>query len=92
MIPITEIHPMLVHFPIVFWISAEVIAVITLSIFGLHAVLRLLAFWRHYSLAGIRGWLAEVPGLVGIGGMRVTAYLGGVLVYHLGVNVAAVVH
>ena len=154
MISITEVHPMLVHFPIVLWISAEVIAVvvllrggdlsarqqwsltacycllagtafgllaalfgdialdhalaagfaagplemhetlavITLSIFALHAILRLLSFWRHYPLAGIRGWLAEVPGLVGIAGMLVTAYLGGELVYHLGVNVAAVVH
>jgi uncharacterized membrane protein len=154
MIPITEIHPMLVHFPIVLWISAEAIAVvvllrggdlsarqqwpavalysllagtvfafiaalfgdialdqavaagfaagpleihetvavITLCIFVLHAALRLLAIWRRYSLAGIRGWLAELPGLVGIGGLLVTAYLGGELVYHMGVNVAAVVH
>jgi uncharacterized membrane protein len=154
MIPITEIHPMLVHFPIVLWISAETIAVvvllrggdlsarqqwpvvalysllagtafafiaalfgdialdhavaagfaagpmeihetvavITLSIFALHAALRLLAIWRRYPLVGIRGWLAELPGLVGICGLLVTAYLGGELVYHMGVNVAAVVH
>jgi uncharacterized membrane protein len=154
MIPITEIHPMLVHFPIVLWISAETIAVvillrdgdlsarqqwptvafysllagtafafiaalfgdialdqavaagfaagpmeihetvavITLSIFALHAVLRILAIWRRYPLTGIRGWLSEVPGLVGIAGLLVTAYLGGELVYHMGVNVAAAVH
>ena len=30
MIPITEIHPMVVHFPIVLWISAEAIAVVVL--------------------------------------------------------------
>ena len=30
MIPIAEIHPMLVHFPIVLWISAETIAVVVL--------------------------------------------------------------
>ena len=30
MIPITEIHPMLVHFPIVLWISSEFIAVCVL--------------------------------------------------------------
>jgi len=30
MIPITEIHPMLVHFPIVLWLSAETIAVVVL--------------------------------------------------------------
>jgi uncharacterized membrane protein len=153
MITITEIHPMLVHFPIVFWISAEAIAVIilgrggdvsarthgsltafyallagtlfgvlaaffgdialdhavaagfpigpletheafaitTLSIFGLHTILRLLAIWRRFSLTGIRGWLAEVPGLAGIVLLIITAYLGGELVYHYGVNVAAAI-
>jgi uncharacterized membrane protein len=153
MLPITEIHPMLVHFPIVLWISAEAIAVvvllrggdlsarqqwpttafycllagtafaalaaifgdialdhavaagfaagpleihetvavITLSVFALHTALRLLAIWKRYALTGIRGWLTELPGLVGIGGLLATAYLGGELVYHMGVNVAAVV-
>jgi uncharacterized membrane protein len=153
MIPITEIHPMLVHFPIVFWISAETIAVIvllrggdlsvrqrwpavalysllagtafacvaalfgdialdnavaagftpgpmetheaaavtTLIIFGLHTALRILAIWRKYPLAGVRGWLAEMPGLVGIAGLMTTAYLGGQLVYHMGVNVEAMI-
>lgn len=154
MFPITEIHPMLVHFPIVLWISAEAIAVtvligggnltarqqwpttafysllagtvfaalaaffgdialdyavaagfaagpmeihetvavITLSVFALHTALRLLAIRRRYPLTGIRGWLAELPGLAGIGGLMATAYLGGQLVYHMGVNVEAVVH
>jgi uncharacterized membrane protein len=154
MIPIYEIHPMLVHFPIVFWTVGEVIAIIillrggdlssrshwslnafyallagtvlaalaaifgdmaldhavasgfpaapmetheifaitTLSIFSVHTILRLMAIWRGYALSGIRGWIAELPGLIGIGFLIVTAYLGGELVYHLGVNVAAVVH
>ena len=154
MISITEIHPMLVHFPIVFWLSAETIAVIvllrggdlsarnqwplmalygllaglvfailaalfgdialdqavaagfspgpmethetaaiaTIIILGLHTALRLLAVWRRYPLKGIRGFLAELPGLIGIGSLLVTAYLGGELVYHLGVNVASGVH
>jgi uncharacterized membrane protein len=52
----------------------------------------MLAIWRRYSLTGIRGWIAELPGFVGIVGLLVTAYLGGELVYHMGVNVAAVVH
>ena len=64
---------------------------ITLSIFTVHTLLRMLAIWRRYPLAGVRGWLAELPGLVGISGLLVTAYLGGELVYHMGVNVAAVV-
>jgi uncharacterized membrane protein len=154
MISITEIHPMLVHFPIVFWIAAETIAVTvllrggdvsarqqwplaalyclmaglafailaalfgdialdhalaagfapnpleahetfavaTMIIFGGHTVLRLLAVWRRYPLKGIRGLLSELPGLIGLGSLIVTAYLGGNLVYHLGVNVAPMVH
>jgi uncharacterized membrane protein len=154
MIPVTEVHPMLVHFPIVLWISAEIIAVwvllrdgdlssrqpwptvafysllagtafavlaaffgdialdhalaagfppeplefhetvaiITIVIFGLHAALRLFAIYRGYPLSGRRGWLAEIPGLVGVVGLLTTAYLGGELVYHLGVNVATKLH
>lgn len=154
MIPITEIHPMLVHFPIVLWICAETIAVVvllrggdmssrtrwptvalysllagiafallaatfgdialdhaveagfsaaplelhetaavaTIGLFVFHAILRVLAMWRHYPLTGRRGWLVEIPGLAGIAGLIFTAYLGGDLVYHLGVNVMAVAH
>jgi uncharacterized membrane protein len=154
MIQIFEIHPMLVHFPIVFWMSAETIAVIvlvrggdlstrgqwsttafhaliagtlfaalaalfgdialdhaaaagfptapmeiheafavaTLSVFVLHSILRILAIRRHYALTGILGWIAELPGLIGIVLLVITAYLGGHLVYHLGVNAAAAVH
>jgi uncharacterized membrane protein len=154
MFTIAEIHPMLVHFPIVFWISAEAIAVVvllrggdlsarqqwpltalycllagtacailaavfgdmasdqalaagfaagpiethetfavaTIVVFGLHTALRLWAVWRRYSLAGPRGWVAELPGALGIAGLLTTAYLGGELVYRLGVNVTTAVH
>ena len=150
MISINEIHPMLVHFPIVLWISAEVIvisvllrkgdpaarehwpltafysllagtvfaglaalfgdtamenavaagfnpapmeahetfAVLTLILFALHLLGRLAAIWRRTPLTGWRGWLAEVPGFAGLILMFITAFLGGGLVYHLGVNVA----
>ncbi len=152
MIPVTEIHPMLVHFPIVLWICAEAIAVIilisggdlsarnhwpltafyallagtasgilaaffgdtakdhaiaagfpahpiviheifaitTIVVFGLHLVSRLLSIWRRYTLTGKRGWIAEIPGLIGIVLLITTAYFGGELVYRLGVNVAVV--
>ena len=153
MIPIFEIHPMLVHFPIVLWLCAEAIAVTvllsggdlgarqhwpltafyallagtlfaalaaffgdialdhavaagfqaapletheafavsTLVIFSLHSFLRLLAVWRRYVLTGIRGWMAELPGLVGIA--RKGPYRNfKSLVYNLGVNVAAAAH
>jgi len=154
MLSIAEIHPMLVHFPIVMWILAESIcvavllrggntsartqwpmtafyalaagvvfaslaavfgdialdkavtagfdaapierhetlALATLGIFSLHALLRFLAIRRRYALSAFRGWLAELPGLLGIFLLIYTAYLGGHLVYHLGVNVAAVAH
>ena len=61
MIPMTEIHPMRVHFPIVLWIRAEVIAVITLSVFALHTALRTLAIRLRYPLTGIRGWCRLRP-------------------------------
>jgi uncharacterized membrane protein len=154
MLRITEIHPMLVHFPIVLWISAEVItvsvlvrkgnlsargqwplaafyallagtlfavlaaifgdialdhavasgfpappmetheafALTTLGLFGLQLILRFLAIWRKYPLIGGRGWLAELPGLIGLVFLIATAYLGGELVYGLGVNVAPMIH
>jgi len=154
MISITEIHPMLIHFPIVLWMGAEVIAVIillrggnlsarqhwsltafyallggtvfaalaaffgdialdhavaagfqaspmeihetfaiiTLCLFALHSILRFFAILREYALSGMRGWLAELPGLAGMILLVITAYLGGELVYRLGVNVAAAAH
>ena len=153
MLPITEIHPILVHFPIVFLLSAEGIAIVllargvdmgarqhwpltatymllagtafaalaaffgdialdhaiaagfpaapletheafaltTLTLFILHSIMRVVALLRRYTLTGLRGWMAELPGLIGIVSLLYTAYLGGHLVYDLGVNVATVV-
>jgi uncharacterized membrane protein len=68
----------------------ETFAITTLSIFILHTILRLLAIWRRYALTGLRGWLAELPGLIGILLLIFTAYFGGELVYHFGVNVAGI--
>lgn len=152
MIPITQIHPMLVHFPIAFLLTAESIAVIlllhgqdmsarqhgpltafyllltgtafaglaavfgdialdhavaagfaqgpierheffaiaTLCLFILHTVLRLLTILRRYPLKGLRGWIAELPGIIGVFTLIYTGYLGGHLVYELGVNVLTV--
>jgi len=74
-------HPLEIH---------QTFALTTLSIFGLHTILRLLAIWRRYALTGLRGWLAELLGLIGIVLLMFTAYFGGELVYHLGVNVAGI--
>jgi uncharacterized membrane protein len=51
-----------------------------------------MAVWREHPLAGIRGWIAEIPGLAGAALLITTAYYGGELVYHFGVNVAAISH
>jgi uncharacterized membrane protein len=69
----------------------ETLALITIAVFGLQCLLRLLAVWRGYSLQGIIGWVSVLPGIVGVGLLITTAYYGGELVYHLGVNVAPVI-
>jgi uncharacterized membrane protein len=153
MISIAMIHPMLVHFPIVFLISAvvldlivlitqkdfgsrqglpliavaalllgtlsavaaaifgdmaadkaiaagfpagpievhETFAIITICIFGLYSLWRLLVLWRGYSLRGFTSWVSAVPGMIGLVLLIFTAYYGGELVYHFGVNVAPVI-
>jgi len=68
----------------------ETLALITISVFSLHCLLRLLVLWRKYHLQGRRGWISLIPGMVGVVLLIITAYYGGELVYHFGVNVAAV--
>ena len=67
----------------------ETLALITIAVFSLHCLLRLLALWRRYPLRGLSGWISTLPGMVGLVLLIATAYYGGELVYHLGVNVAA---
>jgi uncharacterized membrane protein len=67
----------------------ETLALTTIAVFSLHCLLRLLALWRRYPLRGSLGWIAVLPGMVGVGLLIFTAYYGGELVYHFGVNVAA---
>jgi uncharacterized membrane protein len=69
----------------------ETLAFITIAVFSLYCLLRLLALWRRYPLRGFSGWISALPGMVGIVLLISTAYHGGELVYHLGVNVAPVV-
>jgi uncharacterized membrane protein len=69
----------------------ETLALITIAVFSLHSLLRLLAIWRRYPLQGSVGWISALPGMVGVVLLIATAYYGGELVYHLGVNVAPVV-
>ena len=68
----------------------ETLALITIAIFGLYCLLRLLALWRRYPLRGVVGWISAFYGMVGVALLITTAYYGGELVYHFGVNVAAV--
>lgn len=69
----------------------ETLALITIAVFSLHGLLRLWALWRRYPLQGNIGWMSALPGMVGGVLLIATAYYGGELVYHLGVNVAPVV-
>lgn len=149
MIDLSHIHPMLVHFPIVYFITAAVIflflawksgnlaareslpvtgcvalvlgllmaylaaifgdisldiavakgfdkapierhelmAMITLTIFSLLAAVLLAAIWKKIPLTGRRAWGFFAVSAVGIVLLIVTAYFGGELVYHIGVNV-----
>ncbi len=66
----------------------ETLALITIAVFSLHCLLRLLVLWRRYSLQGFIGWVSAIPGMVGAVLLILTAYYGGELVYHFGVNVA----
>ena len=69
----------------------ETLALITIAVFSLYCLLRILAFWRRYSLSGLVGWLSALPGMLGVVLLITTAYYGGELVYHFGVNVAPVI-
>jgi len=68
----------------------ETLALITIAVFSFHGLLRLLALWRRYPLRGFSGWISALPGMVGVILLIFTAYYGGELVYHFGVNVTAV--
>lgn len=69
----------------------ETLALITIAVFSLYCLLRLLAVWRRYSLSGLVGWLSAMLGMLGVVLLITTAYYGGELVYHFGVNVAPVI-
>ena len=70
----------------------ETMALITITVFGLYCLWRLLALWRKYPLRGRIGWISVLPGMVGVVLLIITAYYGGELVYHFGVNVATSLH
>ena len=66
----------------------ETLALITIAVFSAHCLLRLLALWRRVLFRGYVGWVSAIPGMVGVVLLIFTAYYGGELVYHFGVNVA----
>ena len=70
----------------------ETLALITIAVFSVHCLLRPLALWRRYPLRAFIGWISALPGMVGAVLLIFTAYYGGELVYHFGVNVAAALH
>jgi uncharacterized membrane protein len=68
----------------------ETLALTTIAVFSVYCLLRLLALWRKYPLRGYIGWISALPGMAGLVLLIFTAYYGGELVYHFGVNVAVV--
>jgi uncharacterized membrane protein len=69
----------------------ETLALITIAVFSFYCLLRLVALWRKFRLQGYTGWIAVSLGIAGVVLLIITAYYGGELVYHLGVNVAPVI-
>ena len=69
----------------------ETLALITIAVFSLYCLLRLWVLWRKHPLQGRMGWIAASSGIAGVVLLIITAYYGGELVYHLGVNVAPVI-
>jgi uncharacterized membrane protein len=69
----------------------ETLALIAIAVFSLYCLLRLWVLWRKYPLRGRIGWISATPGMAGVVLLIATAYYGGELVYHLGVNVAPVI-
>lgn len=68
----------------------ELFGFATMSFLVAYAAVNLLAWWRGFTLVGSRGRMWFAIGLTGVVLVLITAYLGGELVYGLGVNVAAV--
>jgi uncharacterized membrane protein len=66
----------------------ETLALITIAVFSLYCLLRLLVLWRGRSLRGGIALISALPGMAGVVVLIITAYYGGELVYHFGVNVA----
>jgi len=65
----------------------EEFAVITITVFAALSLIKLYALWKKTVLTGTWGWLFLTAMAAGLGLLIVTAYLGGHLVYNIGVNV-----
>lgn len=69
----------------------EAMAVTTMVLLTSLSVVLLYSWWKQIDLAGTRGRLFAIAALVSVVILLITAYLGGSLVYDLGVNVEGVV-
>jgi uncharacterized membrane protein len=66
------------------------LGIATMTLMLLLAGVHLLARWFHWPLANGRGWGLWSISVAGVALLLLTAYHGGDLVYHIGVNVNAV--
>jgi uncharacterized membrane protein len=69
----------------------EEFAVGTITVFAVLSLTMVYALWKKPVITGTKGWLFLAAMAAGLGLLIVTAYLGGHLVYDLGVNVHGVV-
>ena len=69
----------------------EEMAATTLTFFSVLAVVQLFAIWKKIPVDHKRAWYFAAAAVVGVALLIFTAYLGGHLVYDIGVNVNSVV-
>lgn len=65
-------------------------ATVTMFLFGALTLVQLIAWWRGIAVIEKRGWIVAGAGAIGLVLLLSTAYHGGELVYHIGVNVDVV--
>jgi uncharacterized membrane protein len=66
------------------------LGITTMTLMLVLSTLHIAARWFHWRLSGARGWMVWGVAAVGAVLLVVTAYFGGELVYHIGVNIDTV--
>jgi uncharacterized membrane protein len=83
-------HAVALGFPTAPLETHAALGISTMSFTLVLSVFHLSARWFHWRLSGARGWQIWAISVLGVVLLFVAAYYGGKLVYHIGVNVDAV--